>query len=169
MIESLLSGGLAGLFGSFVSNVFGYFKAKQEHKQALELRKLDANISAMEHKQALEQIKAEAQYRERELSINAERDVDIASYAALADSYKLDATYTGDNKLMLIAEFIKKLTRPTLTFVLVFLCTAIYFSGDDVIRDLVARAIIALTATCVSWWFADRQIAKHVSAKVFGA
>lgn len=167
MIESLLSGGLAGLFGSLASNVFGYFKTKQEHKQNIERRKLDANISAMDHKHALEQIKAEAQYRERELSINAERDVDVASYAALADSYKQDAAYAGDNKLMLIAEFIKKLTRPVLTFVLVFLTTGIYFAGDDAIRDLVARAIIALTATCVSWWFADRQIAKHVSAKVF--
>lgn len=167
MLESLLSGGLAGLLGSIASNVFGYFKTKQEHKQAVELRKLDHASAEQENRHALEQIKAEAEYRQAELQINAERDVSVAELSALKASYESDVAYSGDNRLMLIAEFIKRVTRPVLTGLLVFLTTGIYFNSDDAeLRMLIARAVVAMTATAMSWWFADRQIAKHVAQKV---
>lgn len=167
MIESLISGGVTGLLGSVASNVLGYFKSKQEHKQVIELRKLDHAAAEQENRHALEQIKVEAEYRQAELQINAERDVDVAELAALKASHESDVAYAGDNKLMLVAEFVKKLTRPVLTFLLVFVTISIYFgSADPDLQDVIARSVVALTSTVVSWWFADRQVAKHVAQKV---
>lgn len=166
MIDSLLSGGLLGVVGSIGSNILGYFKAKQEHKQNIEARKLDIVAATKEHGYAMEQIKAEAQYRTEQLSIEAERDLSAAEYSALDASYKSDVVYEGDNTLLLIAEFMRRITRPLLTFFLVFLTTAIYFNSPDDQQSLIARSVIAMTATVISWWFADRQIAKKIGNKI---
>ena len=166
MIESLLSGGAVGLLGSIASNVFGYFKAEQEHKQSYELRKLDIAAAAKEHDYAMEQIKAEAQYANERLVIEGDQAVSMAEYSALEESYKQDRAYTGDSKLMLLAQFICKVTRPVLTFTLVFLTTGIYFTAEGDTKQTIAKAVVAMTATVVSWWFADRQIAKQISGKI---
>lgn len=166
MLESLLSGGVLGVIGSLGSNILGYFKAKQEHQQSIELKRLDASIAKNDHQYAMEQIKAEAQFRNEQLSIEADRDLSIAEYGALKASYKSDAAYDGDSALLVIAEFLRRITRPLLTFILVFLTSAIYFTSPDDQQSLIARAIVAMTATVVSWWFADRQIAKQISGKL---
>ena len=166
MIESLLSGGVIGLFGSIASNVFGYFKNKQEHQQNVELKKLDIVSNQKDHLHMMEQIKAEAGFRLQQVSIEAERDLSISEYKTLSDSYKADPAYMGDSRLLIWAEFIKKITRPVLTFVLVFLTMGIYWKSDGDIEEDIARAIVALTATVVSWWFADRQIAKQIGKRI---
>lgn len=158
MLETLLSGGLTGIVGSLISNVTGYFKAKQEHQQAMDMAQL-------EHKNTIMQIAAEAKYKNQQLTIEAERDMGVAEYAALASSYNSQAAYAGDNKWLVIAEFFNKTTRPAITFCMVFLTTAIYFSSDDSTSDLIARAVVAMTATVISWWFCDRQIAKQIGKK----
>lgn len=158
MLESLFSGGVVGVLGSLFGNVVSYFNKRQEHKNKIEEMKL-------EHQHASEQIRLEAEYRKDELLISAERDVDVAANQALAASYK-DTTYEGQSKLLTVAEFVRKLTRPALTFLFVFLTTAVYFNSDNQTQALVARAVIAMTATIVSWWFADRQIAKRIGEKV---
>lgn len=159
MLETLLSGGLTGIVGSLISNITGYFKAKQEHQQAMDMAQL-------EHKNTIMQIAAEAKYKNQQLTIEAERDMGVAEYAALAQSYSSQVPYTGDNKLLVIAEFFNKTTRPAITFCLVFLTTGIYFASDDSVRDLIARAVVAMTATVISWWFCDRQISKQVAKKI---
>lgn len=166
MFDSLLSGGLLGVIGSIASNILGYFKAKQEHKQNIEIRKLDIVASAKEHGYAMDQIKAEGEYRNEGLRIDAERDLSTAEYGALESSYKSISDYEGDNKLLIRAEFLRRITRPLLTFILVFLTSAIYFTSPDDQQSLIGRAVIAMTATVVSWWFADRQIAKQISGKI---
>lgn len=159
MLESLLSGGLTGVLGSLISNVTGYFKAKQEHEQAMDLAQL-------EHKNTMMQIAAEAKYRNDQLRIEAERDMSVAEYNALASSYESQKEYDGDNKLLLVAEFFNKVTRPAITFCMVFLTTGIYFASGDDVRDLISRAVVAMTATVISWWFCDRQISKRVAKKI---
>lgn len=166
MIDSLLSGGLLGVIGSIGSNVLGYFKTKQEHKQNIENRKLDLVASAKEHIYAMEQMKAEAQFRADELRIGAERELSASEYSALESSYKTVSSYEGDNKLLIIAEFMRRITRPALTFILVFLTSAIYFTSVDDQQNLIARSVVAMTATVISWWFADRQIAKQIAGKI---
>lgn len=166
MIESLVGGGLLGLLGSVVSNVTAFFKTKHDHKNAVELKKLDLIAQDREHKFALEQLEAEAKYRKDQLLIQSETDQSLAEQLALMASYRTDPAYTGDSRLLRIAEFIRRMTRPMLTFVLVFLTAGIYFSGDGSIRDLVARSVVAMTATAMAWWFADRQIAKQIAGRV---
>jgi lipopolysaccharide export LptBFGC system permease protein LptF len=166
MLESLLSGGLVGLIGSLGSNILSYFKSKQEHKQFVEFRKLDIVAAGKDHSYAMEQIKAEAEYRTQQLMIEAERDLSVSEYSALEASYKSDTAYDGDSRLLIIAEFLRRITRPLLTFVLVFLTSAIYFTSQGDQQELIARAVVALTATALSWWFSDRQIAKQISGKL---
>lgn len=166
MIESLLSGGVVGLLGSLVSNVFGYFKSKQEHQQQLAFRRLDAELAESDHRYALEQIRTEAEYKTQQLQIESERAVSVAEHQALVASYESDKPYSGSSRLLLVAEFMRRITRPVLTFLLVFFTMGIYISADSVLRDLVVRAVIAMTATVVAWWFADRQIAKQIGNKV---
>lgn len=166
MLEALLSGGLTGIAGSLVSNVTGYFKAKQDHAQAMDVAKVTLKQGELDHKYALQQIAAEAKHKNDQLSIEADRDLGVAEYAALSESYKSQDSYTGDNKLLVIAEFVNKITRPTLTFALVFLTTAIYFDSADDVQSVIARAVVAMTATVISWWFCDRQIAKTISKKI---
>jgi hypothetical protein len=48
----------------------------------------------------------------------------------------------------------------------VVLTTGIYFKSEDGVRDLIARAVVAMTATVISWWFCDRQISKQISKKI---
>ncbi len=166
MLDSLLSGGLLGVVGSIGSNILGYFKAKQEHKQNIEVRKLDIVAAGKDHTYAMEQMKAEAGFRANELRIEAERELSTSEYSALESSYRTVSSYDGDNKLLTIAEFLRRITRPALTFLLVFLTTGIYFNSADDQQSLIARAVVAMTATVVSWWFADRQIAKQISGKL---
>ncbi len=166
MLESLLSGGVLGVIGSLGSNILGYFKAKQDHKQSIELRKLDIVAAGKEHGYAMAQIKAEAEFKSEQLRIEADRDLSIAEHSVLEASYKSDTAYDGDSALIIIAEFLRRITRPLLTFILVFLTSAIYFTSPDDQQSLIARAIVAMTATVVSWWFADRQIAKQIGNKI---
>lgn len=166
MFESLLSGGLLGVVGSIGSNILGYFKTKQEHKQNVEFRKLDILAAGKDHAYAMEQMKAEAQFRANELRIDAERELSASEYSALESSYKTVSSYEGDNKLLIIAEFMRRITRPALTFILVLLTSAIYFTSVDDQQNLIARSVVAMTATVISWWFADRQIAKQIAGKI---
>ena len=165
-LGALVSGGALGLIGSFATNLLGYLKGKQGHEHTVELKKLDMLQVQREHQYALEQIKAEAEFKKEQLVIESERDLLVAEYQAMAKSYQGDQTYYGDNKLLLIAEFIRRITRPGLTLFLVALTTAIYFSAAEDLQSLVARSVVAMTATVVSWWFADRQIAKQIAGRV---
>ena len=114
----------------------------------------------------MEQIKAEAEFKGEQLQIESEKVIDVAAHQTLIASYENDKAYHGNSKLLLIAEFVRKITRPALTFLLVFFTIGIYFTVDSVLQDLVVRSVIAMTATVVSWWFADRQIAKQIGNKV---
>lgn len=166
MFETLLSGGLLGVLGSLGSNILGYFKAKQAHKQSIEVRKLDIVAAGKDHGYAMAQIEAEAKYRTQQLHIEADRDLSIAEVEALKTSYESVKAYEGDNSWLIAAEFLRRITRPLLTFILVFLTSAIYFGSATDQQSLIAKAIVAMTAMVVSWWFADRQIAKQIGNKI---
>jgi hypothetical protein len=166
MLEALLSGGLTGIAGSLVSNITGYFKAKQDHEQAMDMGRLTLKQSQLDHTYSMQQIVAEAKYKSEQLTIESERDMGVAEYSALTESYKDQFGYSGDSRLLQVAEFINKVTRPVLTYALVFLTTGIYFNSEDGVRDMIARAVVAMTATVISWWFCDRQISKQISKKI---
>lgn len=155
----LISGGVVGVVGSLASNVLGYFKARQDAQ-------IDLAKMRLEHSQQLEQIEAEAKWRHQDLVISAEAGVEQAAYAAMAASYAADAGYAGDNRWLLLAEVVRRLTRPVLTFAFVGLTAAVYATAAADLQDLVGRSVVAITATAVAWWFADRAIAKRVSGRL---
>jgi len=166
MLDLIFDGGVVGLLGSVVSNVFSYFKNRQEHKQSIEIKKLDLVSNKNDHLYVMQQIKAEAGFKLQQITVEADRELSISEYKALSDSYKADHTYTGNSRLLLWAEFFKNITRPLLTFVLVLLTAGIYWKSSGVIEDDIARAVIVMTATALSWWFADRQIAKQIGKRI---
>lgn len=166
MLEMLISGGLTGVIGSVVSNAAAFFKSRQEHEQRMQARELELKGDALQHKYALEQIKAEAEYRKEQLVIESERDMSVAEYAAMAESYKSDKAQPGEGALLSVAEFIRRVTRPFITLLLILLTVLIYFFASPELQDVIARSVVAMSATSCAWWFCDRQVAKAVSGKL---
>lgn len=158
-VVDLMSGGVVGVLGSLASNVLGYFKDRQQAQ--IDLAKL-----RLEHRQQLEQIEAEAKWRHQDLVVSAEAGVEQAAYTAMAASYAADVPYRGDNAWLLGAEALRQVTRPVLTLVLVAMTGAVYATAGQDLQDVVGRSVVVITATAVSWWFADRTVARRLAGKV---
>lgn len=155
----VMSGGAVGFLGSLLSGIVGYVRQRLDHQQGMRDRVLD-------HKHQLEMLEAEAKHRTQGMQIEQEGMVAVAEYEAVAASYQADAQPVGDSRLLLVAEFIRRMTRPVLTFSLLGLTAWVYVQSDGELQDAVARGVVALTATVVAWWFADRAISKQIAGRV---
>ncbi len=155
----LASGGVVGLLGSVATSVVGYFRQRQDHRQRIELR-------AQEHGQQFQMLQAEAKYRVEQLRVEQEGAALVAEHEALAESYKADVVSVGDSHLMMVAEFVRRMTRPVLTYVLLGLTGWVYTSSAGDVQEAIARGVVALTGMAVGWWFADRSISKQVARRM---
>ena len=168
MIEPISVGGLLGLLGSVASAVLAYFKQRQDHKYSQERLELERSISLDSHAMRMDEIREEAERSQAELRIEAERAVTQAEHQSLEASYQQLAPYAGDDKLLRWAEFARRLTRPLITLLPLVLTGVVYALGAADIRVTISQAVVVMAATAVSWWFADRQVAKMVATRMFG-
>lgn len=161
MIAELLSGGLVGLFGSMVTNVTDYMKARQKNSHDLELRKLD--ILALEK---------EAAFR---LSESADKLMSD-SYANESIVSQALATRLAPSKLssfiFVLLECVRALVRPVLTLYLIYQVYLLQSNINDVLMraniaslditvaiDMyseIVRMILFLSSTSIAWWFGTR-------------
>ncbi|MYE02056.1 MAG: hypothetical protein F4Y03_12420 [Alphaproteobacteria bacterium] len=150
-VPTLLSGGLTGLLGSIFSRVTDFYERKQAHAHEVELRRLDNEVA-----------KTEAAGAEAAARAQAEGEAETAAFRALEASYR-DASQRltkGDSWLMLFADFVRTMLRPGVTWVLIGLCAAIYWTlghGDESLRSQLVHMVIYLTETVVLWWFGTRK------------
>lgn len=165
MIEPISAGGLLGLLGSVASAVLAFFKQRQDHRYSLERMEKERSISLDEHAMRMDELRLESERSQAELRIEAERAVTLAEHQSLEASYQQLAPYAGDDKLLRWAEFARRITRPLITLLLLVLTGLVYASGGDDIQLTISQAVVVMAATAVSWWFADRQIAKMVAGK----
>lgn len=169
MIESLLAGGLTGIIGSVLSNIFDFLKLRQNAKLEIEKKKLDLQAMDKEYQYAL-------QMTTRQLDAG----VDMASLDTLAKSYDHDrATYSSGLKVtgwgvhaLTFVDVIRGLVRPVMTGVLLAVLydtrmeveaviDAVGVEKMDVFQAVIIYsriidAIIYMSVSAGLWWFGTR-------------
>lgn len=159
MLMSVLTGGATGLLGTMVSGAIDFFQSRAEHKREVDLRRLDIELA-----------RTEAGAAEKVAAIEAEASTDRAELGAMEASYREASSRmsrAGDGFLMKLVDFVRGMTRPVLTWGLVALVGAIYFTlgaGDlapESIKPRIIETVLYLTTAAVLWWFGQRQIEKR--------
>ena len=173
-ILSVVSGGVTGLIGTVVGNIYMY-KSKQldidleKTKAANELaqRKLDAEIQAQERAS-----------RTKVAEITTAGQVDVADAAALAASYNEPQQYSeksllthGQEWIMVFLDALRAVIRPGLTIYLCGITTMIYIQtrslisgnpGDSfALLERLIDTILYLTTSVILWWFGSRNKTKQ--------
>lgn len=171
-ITDIASGGLLGVFGSLASNVLGLFKAREDHRQTMEMRKLDASIDLRQGEQDMALAQLEADTRLNELQVIKETEQSKAEAEAYSASLASAAAtgYEGESQLLRFAEFVRKMTRPVLTALLVvFTMIAFFVTADPTLKQTILNMLVASTATVIAWWFSDRTLGHAVRQRLFGS
>lgn len=152
-LVSLFGGPLAGLLGSLVSGVVGYFEKKQQ---------IAADQAKFAHEEKLQEMNIAARGNELE-----HEDL-IAQTKAITDtlgaSYQHDASYGAVSPGAAAA---LRWVRPGLTIFLLVLVAIVWFTAPDgaitvgdetmTIREKIVASILFMAEASLTWWFADRR------------
>lgn len=172
-------GGIFGIIGGlFQKGLDAYHESQQAQADLAILKEKNAQELALRDKDR-QMVLVEAQNALALAQVNANKDVDVASYAALGQSYEGDkATYaTGseaaNSKLFIFVDFVRGMTRPVLTSYMAILFTImaayityqVFHFAPELLKDLtfikttfkdLIDATIFMTTTVILWWFAAR-------------
>ena len=159
MVLSVLTGGATGLIGTAISGILGLFQSRADYRHEVDLRRLDIELA-----------KAEAGAAEKVAAVEAEGARDVAEWEAMTASYREASTSlsgSDDGFMLRFAEFVRRMTRPGLTWVLVAIIAVIFFTieamapGVEDIRPRIVNTILYVGSAAVLWWFGQRQIEKR--------
>ncbi|MCP3923011.1 MAG: hypothetical protein GY714_10535 [Desulfobacterales bacterium] len=169
MLTSLFSGGLVGVLGSLLTNLFDCFKQKQKDNQSIALRKID-----------LEMMDKEYSCRIHKSEIEANTSMEVSADNTFLQSYKHDTkSYSKGlilswfgKALFVLVDVVRGLIRPLLTLYLIFLVSKIQTdvhalivkAGVDVVVTAealeiymnIVKMILFLSSMSISWWFGTR-------------
>lgn len=166
MIETILAVMTSGGFGA-ITGLIGGFLAKREQRKLLQLEnehaRYMADIDLQRDQLQYQQELALADKRVEHAQIEGEIAADVASAQAFTISQQ-------PSKLTKVGELAKTAMRPVITVVLLWVTWTIYSETSELIGGLegldavqlqklfvyIVHAIIFLTITAVSWWFASR-------------
>ncbi len=149
LIATVVSGGATGILGSVVGGAFKWLDRRDAAREAAAVRAHELSLQRLH----IETRGAELESEERIARADAARDVLVASYghdraAAPASPWAAD---------------VKSMVRPALTFALIALTAAIYFTLDAdaavdgvALRAYVVNTVVYTTSAAVLWWFGDR-------------
>ena len=171
---SIFSGGATGLLG-VVAQRWADYKNRQldlqleeiKHKNAVDLRRVDAEIMKQEWAAKTEMVKTEAAGKEA-----------VADAEAFAQSYKLEPQrYSegvqhsrGQSWVLVLLDAFRGFIRPALTVYLCVLTTMVWIQARSVLAAedldpaaaleiwrLIVGTILYLTTTVVLWYFGTRN------------
>lgn len=171
---NIFSGGATGLIGVILQR-FADYKNKQldmqlesqRHMNAVELRRVDAEIMKQEWAAKTELAKTEAAGKEA-----------VADAEAFAASFKLEPERYSDGVkptrgqawLLVILDTLRGSIRPLLTLYLCALMTVVWVQASGVLNKedldataaldvwkMVVGSILYLSTTCILWWFGTRN------------
>ena len=169
MLEAILGIFTSGGFGALTGLVGGYMQKREQRKilqleneHAEKMAQIDVEMAHLEHQQALALVEKQIDLAETEGQI----EVDAREADAFVESVRSASQPTG-NKFL---DGVKTLIRPVITGILMYFAWDIYNQLDTIIGGLaelepeklqdlyvyVIHAIIFLTITAVTWWFASR-------------
>jgi len=183
MITSVLSffgsaafGGLTGLFGVIAGKVGDYFTLKQKNAFDLAMRDKDMEIAKIEADREVT-IAKDTNNANREI---AEIKLQESSYEGDKAEYLthdiIEHSPTWSAGVITLAlgfvDFVRGMTRPSLTLYLCILTTMMYFQMKAIVTAagqavftpadavkvivLIVDAVIYLTSTAVTWWYGSR-------------
>ena len=164
MILELLGGG-AGLLTPIVTQVFGFFKNKQEHKQKIELLNLENQADREAEKRALERVVVEARSKKQSDSLeydskNYSTSIkhDKAKYVT-AEMLEGCSSWVRNTVVLLLGlvDWARGFVRPSLTVLSLSCLLYGWFLGIELEPSL--------TAICyymVGFWFGDRSLNKKL-------
>lgn len=150
LLMTLLSGGATGILGGVISGVTKAYQKKQEHKQAVELRKVDMQIMEMESRNAMS-VKA----------MDTDSEMLQASYKADTHQFTKNQELTkGQLWFMVLLDFFRGMMRPGTIFFLLSCCVFFYLT-EPPLREQITHTVLYLTTTAVLWLYGARQTEKR--------
>jgi len=163
-------GAITGLLGSAMTAFVEYKKQKQQFEFELAKTKLDQ-----------ETMKMEWEGRAKIATTEKEEKVEVAESEAFAKSFAADkATYLKEipkgrmgkviSFMFAVVDFVRGMTRPTLTFYLCALTTWLAYEVYTLVGGLrvltpeqaynllmqILMVVLYITTSCVLWWFGTR-------------
>ena len=161
LFSTVVSGGATGLLGTAISGLLGLFKAKQDLKREIALRRLDIELA-----------QAEGASAERVAALDLEARKAEAEFEALTASYREAArrwSKPGDHWAIIWVDVLRGATRPGLTWLHAALVAGIFFAlflAETVavhpLQKLIVHAVLFVYVSASVWWFGGRQVEKFL-------
>ena len=152
LIGALLTGGATGLLGTAMTTVSDYFERRARHREAVEQGRLDVELARIE---------AESAERRGALALEtAEVEAETRALEASYADARQRLSAPGEGGGIVAVDVVRGLTRPLITWLLVVLVAAIYWTslpGETDLRERIIATVLYLATTCIVWWFGGRR------------
>lgn len=156
IFSDIVLGGFTGLIGGAIQKIADYKTAKlkaeiakADREHDLAIRKLDNEAMAQEWAQ-----------RTKVADIEADAQVQVASYNEPGRYSKSVKPTTGQGWVLVCLDALRGSIRPILTVYMCIISTAMFYkalkSGASIDPKPIVDTILFLTTTSVSWWFGSR-------------
>ncbi len=176
MLSNGLLGGLTGIVGSSITAFVGYKQKKLELAHEERMEELTRETMQVEAKLAVEK-----------QQVMTEGQIAVSEMDALTESYKeaFKPSFKESYMQMLpqsvqvivalafaFVDFIRRLMRPAITTTLMVVAWQMTMQAINdkalisSVGEMVVNSVIYLVVTAVSWWFADRRLAKGLAKAV---
>lgn len=188
ILASILGGGLTGLIGNVLTSFTNFKMQKLKNQHEEKMSELDMQTIRLEAEMNVKVTQAETEGKISLADMEAlKTSLEDAQKPLFQASYMdklMKSPWTAWIGAILsflfgIVDFLKHLARPALTYYLMGVSTWITIiayqtvekatgaSPLDLVKSLelfdkITTTMIYLTVSCVSWWFADRRIAKFL-------
>ena len=136
---SAAQGGIAGLIGTGLGRVMGFFERKLDNAHELKRWEHELKLHEANRQARIEEI-------EQEIALAAQ----AGSWAGLEASFAADAAL-GKGSQWVINTL--RLVRPVITLLLWIITAAMFFVTQD---DEIAKAAVFAATAATLWWFGDR-------------
>lgn len=175
-LGSILGGGATGLFGTIATAFVSYKKIKEENRHKEQMAVVNQQTIRLEGELNLRQAQVEGEIQQSLADTKAAAEGLVASYEHDQRRYATGKLGKFGRFLMVLVDFARGSMRPGLTTYLVVLTTLMYVemltlvnglqgalngSNAVVLLQHIIMTVLYLTVTCVTWWFAGRQLEKY--------
>ena len=160
MIVDILANGGAGLIGGWVSAGIKFFEKRQSNQHELAMLKInnEQQLLVYEHQYKVES----QQIKHKELLAAAANEA--KAYADSLEHDNEDYVSAGSPKLIVIANFVRKMTRPMLTLLVLIAVSVIASTTEDAaIKLTVIDALVSMFVNIGLWYFSDRSLSKRMA------
>jgi len=182
-----LFGALTGLAGSIVTGITNYKMQKMKNEHAEKMADIQLNYMVKESEMKMQITRTEGEVKIEEGELGAlKKSLEEALKPVFAESYMsklMEHWYSAWLGMILmfffgVVDFMKHLARPALTYYLMIVSTFLTYTCYDIVKkaggDIITSdqayqlfnfamtSMFYLTVTAVTWWFADRRVAKFL-------